>query len=326
MNLRKQITGIFACIGMLILILDGQTALSGASAGLYLCLKTVIPSLFPFLFLCSMLTNTLWGSQIPWTNKIGNRLGIPAGAEPILISAVLGGYPAGAQIIGSAYQNGNLVKEDAHHLMTFCSNAGPAFLFGMTAAMFPEKTTVWALWAIQLLSAVLTAISGRHIPQSTAYLSSADPSITDVLTQTIKVMTTICGWVLLFRIVSAFLERWVLFLIPLEIQILITGLLELSNGCICLNQIDSIPIRFIVCSLFLSFGGLCVTMQTISVIGKLSPIPYLTGKLMQTCFSLLLSVLYLQLGWMSLVISCIAFYFLPVHVKKRGGFPSVHSV
>lgn len=326
MNLRKQITGIFACTGILILILDGQTALSGASAGMNLCLKTVIPSLFPFLFLCSMLTHALWGRQTPLIKRIGSRLGIPAGAESVLISAVLGGYPAGAQTIGSAYQKGNLEKEDADHLLTFCSNAGPAFLFGMTAVMFPEKTSVWALWVIQILSALLTATTGRHIPQSTAYLSATDPTIADILSHTIKSMATICGWVFLFRIVSAFLDRWVLFVFPLEIRILITGLLELSNGCLSLNMIQSAPLRFIICSLFLSSGGLCVTMQTMSVIGKLSLAPYLTGKLMQICFSLILSVLYLQLGWTSVAISCIVLYFLPVYAKKRSGFPFAHSV
>ena len=63
MHLRKHITGIFSCMGILVLILDGKTALAGAMAGMELCMKTVIPSLFPFLFLCSLLTNSLWGLQ-----------------------------------------------------------------------------------------------------------------------------------------------------------------------------------------------------------------------------------------------------------------------
>lgn len=326
MNLRKRITALLACCGMLILILDGKTALSGASAGVALCFKTVIPSLFPFLFLSALLTNGLWGGQAFWMHSVGKKLGIPEGAESVLISAVLGGYPAGAQIVGSAYQGGTLSEADAKHLLSFCSNAGPAFLFGMTAAMFPDKETVWALWVIQLLSAALTAITGRHSPEHPAALPAADPSLSELLFRTIRVMATICGWVLLFQMVSTFLEKWILFLLPPEIQVLVTGLLELSSGCVCLNLVESIPLRFLICSICLSFGGLCVTMQTISVIGSLPALSYLTGKLRQTFFSLLLSALYLQLGWSILAVSCFFIWIFPFPAKKRSGFPSAQGV
>ena len=38
-------------LGMLALILDGRTAIEGARQGIGLCLRTVIPSLFPFFVL-----------------------------------------------------------------------------------------------------------------------------------------------------------------------------------------------------------------------------------------------------------------------------------
>lgn len=326
MNLRKQITGIFACIGMLILIIDGETALTGAAAGINLCIKTVIPSLFPFLFLCSLLTCSLWGIDARWLKRVGKKLGIPQGAESILIAAVLGGYPAGAQIIGAAFQNGNIEKDDACHLLTFCSNAGPAFLLGMASAMFPDHTIVWAMWLIQILAAAMTGISGQYVPKQPAVLSSTERTISDHLLRTIRVMASICGWVLLFRILIAFLDKWILFYFPDEFKVLINGILELSNGCILLNLLDSISLRFIICSIFLSFGGLCVTMQTISVIGSLSIGAYLTGKLKQVCFSIFLCTLYLQLGWISLLICLMILLVLPVPIKNKSGFPTLQGV
>ena len=326
MNLRKQITGIFACIGMLILIIDGETALTGAAAGINLCIKTVIPSLFLFLFLCSLLTCSLWGIDARWLKRIGKKLGIPQGAESILIAAVLGGYPAGAQIIGTAFQNSNIEKDDACHLLTFCSNAGPAFLLGMASAMFPDHTIVWALWLIQILAAAMTGISGQYTPKKPAVLSSTDFTISDHLLRTIRVMASICGWVLLFRILIAFLDKWILCYFPDEFKVLINGILELSNGCILLNLLDGIPLRFIMCSVFLSFGGLCVIMQTISVIGSLSIVSYLSGKLRQVCFSVFLCILYLQLGWISFLICVIILWFLPVRNKNKSGFPTLQGV
>ena len=46
---------------MLALILDGRTAIDGARQGIELCLRTVIPSLFPFFVLSILLTSSLLG-------------------------------------------------------------------------------------------------------------------------------------------------------------------------------------------------------------------------------------------------------------------------
>lgn len=326
MTAYKKITGVLAAAGITVLILDSKTAMSGAAAGLDLCIKTVVPSLFPFLFLCAVLTNTLWGSKTIALNQLCRKLGIPSGAESILISASLGGYPAGAQVIGTAYKEGKLSKSDAEHLLTFCSNAGPAFLFGMTSTLFPNKSAAVSLWCIQILASFLTAITGKHRSENTARLSAVSISLSAVLAQTVRTMSTICGWVMLFRILSVFLEKWILFYFPNEIQIITAGILELSNGCCALNGIENVSLRFILCSCFLSFGGLCVLMQTVSVIDKLSLYAYLKGKRYQTFFSFVLSCLYLKLGW-SILLGVIAFIcFYCSNLKIRCGFPSVKRV
>ena len=72
--------------------------------------------------------------------------------------------------------------------------------------------------------------------------------------------------------------------------IIITGILELSNGCILLSELDCVCISFIICSAFIAFGGLCVALQTLSVSGSLKFGMYFPGKLMQTCISMMLTI------------------------------------
>lgn len=327
MEKRKAYVGIGAAMGMIVLILDSRTALEGARTGLDLCIRTVIPSLFSFFLLSILLTGSLLGSSLPWLRPIGRLCRMPKGAESILISAFLGGYPVGAQAVAAAYHSGQLSKTDAERLLSFCSNAGPAFLFGMVGSMFPEKWTAWLLWGIHIASAVLTAIlfpGGSQTPvkmdsQNTVNLSAA-------LTSAIRVMGTVCGWVVLFRVVIAFLERWVLWLLPMEVRVGVTGLLELSNGCCDLWKIPNMNIRFLICSGILSFGGLCVTMQTMSVTGGLSMKPYFIGKLMQTVFSLLLSGAALYGFWLP---CCAALAVLAAILRKmqnRGSIPAAVGV
>lgn len=303
MQLRKMAPAVLAGAGMLVLILDGQTALIGAASGVDLCLKTVVPSLFPFFFLCSVLTQTLWGQSLLRLRPLCRMLGIPEGAEPLLISALLGGYPAGAQAIGESFREKRLSEKETNHLLTFCSNAGPAFLFGMTALQFGNRALVWALWAIQIISAFLTALCSSRNSIQTTNLPDKALNLSGTLKQAIKAMGTVCGWIILFRILSEFLNLWFFWRVSPEIRVVLTGLLELSNGCLALSGVENQDIRFLICSVILSFGGLCVAMQTASVIDPLPLKPYLKGKVIQALFSLLLSPVFLHLGWSGLLCS-----------------------
>lgn len=287
---RKQLLpGIGASVGMLILILDGKTALEGAQSGIELCLRTVIPSLFPFFVLSILLTSSCAGASLPLLRPLGRLCGVPKGAESIFISGFLGGYPVGAQSISAAYHSGQLSKQDAERMLGFCNNAGPAFLFGMAASMFPRKGIAWVLWGIHILSALLAALT---LPAggsgSTKLRRQPKTSLSDALRSAVHVMATVCGWVVLFRVVIAFLKRWILWIFPAEVQVALTGLLELSNGCYELLSVNDVSLRFCICSGILAFGGLCVTMQTVSVTSGLSLRYYFGGKLMQTLFSLAL--------------------------------------
>ena len=98
---------------MLALILDGRTAIDGARQGIELCLRTVIPSLFPFFVLSILLTSSLLGSPLAVLRPLGRLFGMPDGAESLLIPAFLGGYPVGAQNVAAAFRSGQLTKPEA---------------------------------------------------------------------------------------------------------------------------------------------------------------------------------------------------------------------
>lgn len=107
MKRRNFWTGICVSLGMLALILDGRTAIEGARQGIGLCLRTVIPSLFPFFVLSILLTSSLLGSSLIVLRPLGRLFGMPEGAESLLIPAFLGGYPVGAQNVAAAFRSGN---------------------------------------------------------------------------------------------------------------------------------------------------------------------------------------------------------------------------
>lgn len=290
MERKRILTGIMAAAGLLVLIFDSRLALEGARAGMELCIKTVIPSLFPFFILSMTLTTALEGHVSAPVQKIAQVLGIPKAASSILIPAILGGYPVGAKCVGDLYQRNALGRKEAERLLAFCSNAGPSFLFGMVSCFFPERSRIWQLWLIHLCSALLSAIS---IPAEKAAMRvqqtdkhSGDGSI---VLSAAKAMCLVCCWVVLFRTVISFLKAWFLWMFPDWVQVLLIGILELTNGCCELLAVSDVGLRFILCSCMLSFGGICVALQTASVTKGLSLVYYIKGKVLQTVFSFFLS-------------------------------------
>lgn len=327
MKHKKLWQGCFASLGMLVLILDSKTAIEGAQTGIELCLKTVIPSLFPFFILSILLTNSFAGASLPLLQPLGRLCGIPKGAESILISGFLGGYPVGAQCISASYRTGQISRKAAARMLAFCNNAGPAFLFGMVSSAFPSKWLTWVLWSIHIISAIFVSLVIPGDQSRTMDISeNSEITLSYALRSAIQVMATVCGWVVVFRVLITFLGRWILWLLPVEMQVLLTGILELSNGCCELFSIPEIKIRFIICSGMLAFGGLCVTMQTISVANGLPLHGYFQGKLMQTVFSLLLSwgIMYraLFLCFVFLMLSL----FLLRKIQKKSSIPTVIGV
>lgn len=292
MNKRYEYLGAaFGATALAILILDGRTALQGAQEGIDLCLKTLIPTLFPFFFLSNTLSSSLTGRNIPILRPMGRLCKIPKGAESIFLIGLLGGYPMGAQCISGAYEAGCLTSKDARRMLAFCNNCGPAFLFGISGALFSNPTVPWILFGIHFASALLVGVILPGEPSCCNYVNRPKFSPVIILRQAIRSMAVVCGWVVLFKVLLAFLSRWILWLFPTEVQVGIMGILELSNGCIGLHAIESLDVQLILCAGLLGFGGLCVTMQTWFAAGKVEKGLYFPGKLLQTAISIALACL-----------------------------------
>lgn len=321
MKHKQFLTGSIVSAAMLAIILDGQTALEGAREGLSLCIQTIIPSLFPFLVLSILQTDVLSGSPLQLLRPLGRLYGIPEGTESILISGYLGGYPVGAQCISNAYHSTILQRDDAERMLAFCNNAGPAFLFGMVGFSFADLRFVWLLWGIHVLSSFLVAVSLPTKAKTSAKdHSNSKKSFSDVMQQALKAIAMICGWVILFRILVSFLRLWILWCIPIEFQTALIGFLELTNGCCELATIPSPSFRFVICSCILAFGGICVFMQTHSVTQGLSLHLYVTGKLLHTFYSFLISVgIAYQISYFTLPFLFLIIFFLR-KAQKRVAF------
>lgn len=287
---KRFIAGIGCVSAFTALILLRNDVLGGAIAGIELCLYTVIPSLFPFIFLSIISVILLQGGTLPLFARLNKLCGIPSGGESLFITGLLGGYPTGAQGVYLAYQGGNLSKESAEHLLSFCNNAGPAFIFGILGRIFSDFKIPLVIWLIQIFSAIISGFLLNNI-RNRNYISAKERklSITEALQNAVTAMAKICGWIILFKIVINTIQSHVLYLLPQSTSILIIGFIELSNGCILLGNLEPVY-AFYLANFLLAFGGICVWLQTLSFTRGLRVMSFFRGKCLQAVLSVLLSL------------------------------------
>lgn len=108
---------------------------AAAREGVALCLQTVLPSLFPFFVLSSLLVQ----SDVPrllsraMAGVMYPLFGVSGAGASALILGLLGGYPVGARTVAELYGRGEIAREEAEQLLAFCNNSGPGFFSACAA-------------------------------------------------------------------------------------------------------------------------------------------------------------------------------------------------
>lgn len=335
--MKSRMTAILASCGMVILVWNRQLVQQAALEGMELCLQVVVPSLFPFLFLSTLLQSGLDEQKVRFLLPLAKILRLSPNAVPLLIAGYLGGYPAGAMAITQAAKDGRLDPCEAKRMLAFGSNAGPAFIFGLGMTLFPNVWICFMIWGIHIVASWIVALLTPGIVISkSAHYAGKKVTASEALKQSVGSMALICGWIMLFRILICLLENW---LYPFGdvfwIRFLLAAL-ELTNGVCGLNAIYELYDRIVLFTTWVSFGGVCVYLQTKSVCGTLGTGLYFPGKIAQACVSAALScicasfltnvnkrIVIFPMALLCVVVCLIYRYLAGKYIKKCSIFESV---
>lgn len=272
------------------LILDSRCAALAARESLELCARTLVPNLFPLFVVSAMLVPGLRGLRVPLLSRL---LGIPSGSEGIWILGLCGGFPVGAACAAQAVQSGSLSKPDAQRMLGLCSLCGPAFLFGVLP-QFLTMPEVLALFVLQMETSLILAAFWPGASGESLSPSSETVTLPEAVRRAVDSMLSVCAWVTLAGVAAGLLRRWLFPLLPEHAGVVLTGLLELTNGIFALPEEN----RFLLCTLFVCFGGISVLLQIGGLAGP-------AGLRMGTCIlqkgahaiiGAALAAIYLHLG------------------------------
>ena len=294
---------------MILLLLLGAAALSlGESAavqqsvrqGLSLCARSVIPALLPFLVVSSLLVSQGFGQ---WAGRgLGGMMEglfrLPGCGGAALALGFAAGYPVGARTAAELYREGQLTKEEAQRLLTFCNNANPAFLVTVLGrgVFHSARTGMW-LWLIHVAAAFCTGLLfrspeqrglSRRIGREERRKKSFASAFVEAVGSGALAMVGICGFVTVFYVLSRPLAA-----LPGKAGMLLTGLTELFS---LTPRLTADGGGFVIAAACAGFGGVSVLCQTAAVLegSDLSNRWCVTGKLVQGLFSAVFALIVWQ--------------------------------
>ncbi len=254
--------------------LFSKAARDGASGGVELCLKVLVPSLFPFMALSGLAVATgLCSRAGRMLSGVGRRLfGVSGALAPVILLGMIGGYPVGAKGISELVRTGSINKDEAARTALFTVGAGPGFLINYVGlSVYGSSTLGWIMLASQVLTVILTGVAVKFLYRNkNDYISdkeycSPPRAFGDALIASTRdactSMAGICALVVLFSSFSGIVNS---FISDADARFIIGALLEVTTAVSAANQrFGAVGTAFAV-----GFGGLCVHAQILSVLGE----------------------------------------------------------
>lgn len=272
---------------MIIIITNPKRYTAGTIGGLKLFIFSVLPGLFPFMFLTKLLTEL--GFLFKFTNHLNKPARILFGTPGVSLYAffmsILSGYPIGAKIIDDLYQKKLITHSDAKKMMIFCTTSGPIFVIGAVGiAMFNSFKIGLILYFSHILSCIVLALfinifsKNKHQENSITIINKPknENIFGECIAQTINSIFIVGAYITIFylltdilislNILNFFTATCSPLLKTLNIssecfQGFLYGLIEVTRGCKTLSLIKS-RLAISLCSSIISFSGISIIMQS----------------------------------------------------------------
>lgn len=269
---------VFACMIFVLLIISPKTSIEYMKTSLALCVKSLVPSLFPFMIISDFLISgyglTLLRSVL--AIPISKIFGLSRDGASAALLGLLCGFPIGAKSALRLYSEKRISHAELSHIMSFCNIPSSAFVCGTVSVMLGSTRIGIILYASLLLSSLIIGLAGRAIykydrlPPAPSRTSS-DPvtAFTSSVTSSVHVMLNVCAYVVFFSVISGYTSDLCTSLkLPRITSAIISGMLEISGGISSLSPLLNPKTTLLVPSLaafFLGFSGISVCFQIWSV-------------------------------------------------------------
>ena len=289
-------------------VLDGAT----------LWFNSILPTVFPFTFLCNLLVSYdgIYLFSIVLGPIICKPLGLSKNCSFPIAASFLCGYPLGAKYSSDIYNMNYIEKDEYQRLLNIASNCSPIFILGaISISMFNNASYGYILLIANYLSIIIIGFFTKKkkflrnnpikISPSTSKQKFGEV-LTNSLEGALKTTITIGAFIIIFSVLISIIKNNAIIGIAinnLELYLklskntlysLFLGLVEITNGCKLIASSNiNIHLKLSIVSFLCSFSGLSIITQVSSFIAssKVSIIRYSIFKVLQGLISFFITYL-----------------------------------
>ncbi len=302
-----------ACICLLLAF--GKGFSSVVIDGINLWVACVLPSLFPYLFITSIL------SSLKITGRLANKLSpimkplfnLNGTAGYAFFISVISGYPIGAKTVSDLKYQGLLTENQAVRASALCSTSSPMFIISSVGTiMFKNSAFGIKLFAVHLLSAIITGIifsfykrkdfSENHLPP--VALKKMDNILYESTYSAVISILVVGGLITIFYLLTEILCSLGILspIISLLEQLfgenvakgVVFGAFECTRGLKTLASGETTLLTLPLCALICGFGGLSVIAQSTAYLkkAKIKTAPFILSKIIMAVIGFILGFIF----------------------------------
>jgi len=279
---------LFCVMGITSLVLAflySEETISAMSAGMRLCVNTVIPSLFPFMVLSELFVASGAAQLLGriFGLPLSKMLGVSGEGSVAWLLGIFCGFPVGIRCAVSLYERGRISRAELEHLCAFCNGPSSAFLISAVgSSLFGSKKLGILLYLAHIISSLIIGVCSRpyfsrQTEKKSEYCLSEINNSKDserfsscfsrAVTSSASSMLFICAFVIFFSALTGFL-RMVCSALCLSrlLQAVIFGFFEMTGGAVAASELTS-RIAVPIVAALTGWSGMSVHFQLVGILG-----------------------------------------------------------
>ena len=287
---KKSIIIIYIFIILELLILfNSNIIIKSVNSSSLMFIKKIFPSLFPTMVIGNILIKSNVYLITPKKIKafLFKKFNFSNSTMELFIISLITGSPSSAMYINNYLNSGLINKKEAEALLCSTHFINPLFIVaGVGVGVFNNVKIGFVLFIMLFISTLIKIyLNKNNFKNSKKKIiniknTNLITNITSSIKESINALLLIFGIVVIFNILVSLVSH-ILDLSELS-SCVINGLLEMTGGIIKLSNLNvNIYIKIFLAYYFLNFGGLCIQMQSMSMIDnkKIRYLKYLIFRL-----------------------------------------------
>ena len=266
-------------------------------------INNIFPSLFPFFIISNLLI------ALNFHEILGNILKgityklfrVNKYSSFIIILSMLSGFPSFSKNIRDLYDKNLLDEKTSTKLLTFTHFSNPLFVLGTVSTFVGNKELGLPILICHYLGNFIIGLILRNYNNSNNNIEVNNKKevknfgtiLTNSIMNSIDTLLLILGTVTIFLVITTLLNH--IFDINNNLKPIFNGLFEITNGLKYLENVDiSSNLKGLIAVGLISFGGLSIHMQTITIISdtNIKYYPYFLARVFHSIISMTLFYLW----------------------------------